>query len=255
MSPSLEGHCTLVTGATGGIGPDICRRLAADGAVVAVCHEPQAVQVADAIVRDISALGGSAGAFAVDLSDPQQAVDLPARVSAGLGQVTSMVYGAARSVSAQRPWQDNSAEDWSGVLAVNVTAAALCIAAAYDDLVASQRGSVVVLSSVTPLFGRTGNLPYVTSKAALIGMTRALARDCGADGVRVNAIAPGAIKTADESVYGDPEQLDAQMFALQSLKRRGVPQDVASLASFLVSEDASFITGQLVVVDGGWQMP
>ena len=254
--PPLDGRVILVTGATGGIGPAICRGIADAGGRVAVCHEPtpQAIAMAKDVVSGIEGHGGQAQAFAIDLARPQDIEGLITDVRDGLGAIAGVVYGAAVSVSAQRPWRENSADDWSRVFAVNVTAAAMCVDAAYDDLRSSGRGSVVILSSVTPLFGRTGNLPYVTSKGALIAMTRAMARECGPDAVRVNAIAPGAIRTPDEAVYGDPAELQASMAALQSLARRGEPEDVAASAVFLLSDESSFITGQVLVVDGGWIM-
>jgi 3-oxoacyl-[acyl-carrier protein] reductase len=254
---SAGANTVIVTGATGGIGPDVCRRLAAAGSSVAAVHEPTGPGEATArvLVEGIVASGGRAMAVPADVSDEGQVVAMVDEARRGLGPITGIVCGAAISVSAQRPWREFSPEDWNRILAVNVTGAAMTIRAAYDDLMASGRGSVVILSSVTPLLGRTHNLPYVASKAALIGLTRSLARECGPDGVRVNAIAPGAIVTPDEEVYGTAEELREAMFALQSLHRRGVPDDIAAAAEFLLSANAAFITGQVLVVDGGWVMP
>jgi 3-oxoacyl-[acyl-carrier protein] reductase len=248
----LTGRVILVTGATGGIGQDLARRLAADGAAVAVHHPPGP---ADADLA--KALAAEIGGFAVgaDVRDPDQVATMAAEVRAALGPVSGLVCAAATAVAAQAGWRTLSAADWSDVLAVNVTGAFLCVQAVYADLVAAGDGAVVLFSSVTPLLGRTGNLHYVTSKAAIIGLARSLARECGPDGVRVNAIAPGAIETPAEAVYGSAEEVAAAMYAVQSLHRRGVPGDVAAATSFLLGPDSSFITGQLLVVDGGWAMP
>ncbi|MFE2040525.1 SDR family NAD(P)-dependent oxidoreductase [Streptomyces sp. NPDC059477] len=255
LTPGAAG-VALVTGAAGLIGRDVATRLAQDGYAVAVnCPPgPGHETAAAAVVADITARGGRAVVVPGDVSDPEQTTAMAARTRAELGPVTSLVCNAAVSVAARRDWRAHSAADWAEVLAVNVTGAYLCARAVHPDLVASGRGSVVVMASVTPLLGRTGNLPYVTSKAALIGLTRALAREVGPEGVRVNALAPGAIRGEAEAVYGDPGELERTMAALQSLPRRGEASDVASATAWLLGPGSGFVTGQLLVVDGGWVM-
>ena len=121
-------------------------------------------------------------------------------------------------------------------------------------MAAAGSGSIVNVSSVRVPLGWRGNLHYTASKAGLIGLTRTLAREAGPDGIRVNCLVVGAIRTPEESLYGDEAELDAMLLDLQSLKVRGVPEDVADVASFLVSSDSRFVTGQCLTVDGGWVM-
>lgn len=250
------GRVALVTGAATGIGRAIALRLAAGGASVAVNHlpDPQSEQSAAGVVAEIGSAGGRALPAPADVADPDAVDAMIATITDELGAPTIVVANAATAVTGQRPWRELTAADWTEVLSVNVIGAFNCVHAAYPAMAASGHGSFAVLSSVTPLIGQTRNLHYVTSKAALIGFTRALAREVGVDGVRVNAIAPGAIKTPSESDYGPEDEVAATVLAVQALQRRGLPADVASVASFLCSDAASFVTGQLIVVDGGWVM-
>ena len=227
----MGDRVALVTGAAGELGGRIAGRLALDGFAVALACAPDdlsrgiAADRAAAITRDT---GARTAVVAADIADERAVQRLADTVAEQLGPVSALVCNAATSVAAQREWRSLTAREWSDVLAINVTGTYLCVQACYDQLAGSGVGAVVVMSSVTPLLGRIGNLHYVTSKAALIGFTHALAREVGPDGVRVNAIAPGAIRSAGEAVYGSEAEVAAMMAPLQSLARRGEPDDVAA---------------------------
>lgn len=245
----------LVTGGGRNIGAAVAVRLAADGAAVAVNYPDAGGRCeAEETVERITSAGGRAIAVCADVGDESQVEAMVRRIAEELGPATILINNAAVSVAAQAPWETLTAEAWDRVLRVNVTGAFLCARALYPAMRAAGRGDVVSMSSVTALLGRTGNLHYVTSKAALIGFTRALAREAGPHNIRVNALILGAIKTPDEAVYGPQDEVDAMVLDLQSLKRRGSPRDVGAVVSFLVSADAEFITGQCITVDGGWVM-
>jgi 3-oxoacyl-[acyl-carrier protein] reductase len=250
-----HGQVALVTGAAKNIGAAVAERLALDGAAVAVNHRAESSRAdADGVVARIRDAGGTAAAYRADVGDEAEVEAMVAAVSAELGPPTILVNNAAASVASQVGWLELTVADWDAVLRSNVTAAFICARAAYPAMRDAGHGAIVNMSSVRVLLGRLGNLHYTASKAAIIGFTRSLARELGPDDIRVNALVVGAIRTPEEATYGEPEEVDAMVLDHQSLKRRGLPADVAAFTSLLVSRDAGFVTGQSIVVDGGWVM-
>ena len=255
MPRDLRGRVAVVTGANRNIGAAIARRLGAAGAAVVVNHpdEPSRKE-AEEVAGSIENTGGQAGAVQADVSDPGQVQKMVEAARRLFGRPDILVNNAAVEVASQSPWYSLAPQAWDRVLAVNVTGAFLCAQAVYEDMRSRGRGDIVSLSSITALLGRSGNLHYVTSKSALIGFTRALAREVGGENIRANSIIVGAIQTPQEIAYGEPDVISAELLPLQCLKRRGQPDDIAEVVAFLVSDDAGFITGQSLVVDGGWVM-
>jgi 3-oxoacyl-[acyl-carrier protein] reductase len=249
----LSGHRALVTGAARNIGAAIALRLAADGADVAVHHHAQnSAAAAGDLVGEITAGGRRSVAVMGDLAQPAEVERICAEAAEALGPPTLLVNNAATSVVADEPWHELTPEAWEQVMRVNVTAGFLCARALRRGMRESSVGAAIVnVSSQRALAGTRGNLHYATSKAAQIGLTRSLAAEVAADGVRVNTVIVGAIKTPDEDFYGPPDEVDERVLAAQLIPRRGTPADVAAAVSFLCSEDAGFITGHELFVEGG----
>jgi NAD(P)-dependent dehydrogenase (short-subunit alcohol dehydrogenase family) len=223
---------------------------AAEGGRVAIVDLPDSRGAR--VAEEINASGAAGEAFFApcDLMDLEHTGQVMRGIAAG--GVGVLVNNAA--VYPSKAVAEYSIADWQGVQRVNVDAAFVCAQAVLPAMREAGGGRIVNVSSIT-FFGILGQLaPYVTAKGALVGLTRALARECGQDGVTVNAVAPGAFPTAAEEIHPDREGYNAHVLEQQAVKRRGVPADVANAVLFFCAPDSSFITGQLLCVDGGWVM-
>lgn len=242
----------LVTGASRGIGAAVARRLAQDGYRIAVHSHPDPVMVglAQTVVEDIGTAGGAAILVPADLAQAEQIEDLFATCERTWGVVTVLVLNAA--LTARTPWTQITDQAWDDIMTVNLRAAFQCARRWYRNI-PPEHGPIITVSSVLAETGAPNSAHYATSKAGLLGLTRSLARELGPHGVRVNCVMPGAIQTEEEaSAYPDREQADREVLARQALPRRGLPEDVAGVVSFLAGPDSAFVTGSVVVVDGGW---
>lgn len=245
---ALAGKTAIVTGAASGIGRATARALAAQGASVVVAGlQPDGLRET---VGLLEAAGGSAVAVEVDTSDPDQVTAMAARAADAFGGTDVLVNNAA--IYPSHPWHEADKAEWDRVFAVNVTGYFLCARAVHEQMLARGGGSIVNVSSVTFFEGTSLLLSYVSSKGAVIGFTRALAREVGPEGIRVNAVAPGAFPTAATEFWEDQDALWRGVLDSQSIKRQGQPDDVADVIAFFASDASRFVTGQTLLVDGGW---
>jgi NAD(P)-dependent dehydrogenase (short-subunit alcohol dehydrogenase family) len=242
------GNVAVITGAAGGIGRAIALELAGRGydLVVSGLEIDDLRQTADMIIS----LGRQGIAIEADVTDTK-ALDSVAVTARNIGGASALINNAA--IYPSGPWSQISESEWDRVLAVNLKGAFLSCRALASQL-SDKHGSVVNIASNTFFRGWPELLHYVSSKGALVGFTRALAREIGPTGVRVNAVAPGAIPTRGESIHPDPRRFSAWVIENQSLKRRGSAEEVAKVVAFLAGNESSFMTGQTLLVDGGWCM-
>jgi 3-oxoacyl-[acyl-carrier protein] reductase len=245
---SVAGKTAIVTGAGTGIGRATAQLLAERGArVVAAGLQPERL---GETVAEITAAGGEAIAVDADVSDPEAIEAVAARAQVAFGGTDVLVNNAA--IYPIGPWHEMDAEQWDAVFATNVRGYFLMARAVRGQMLARGGGAIVSVASVTFFSGQALLLAYVASKGAVVGFTRALAREAGPDGIRVNAVAPGAFPTAATDIHADQEALWRDVHAAQSIKRRGEVRDVARVIAFLAGDDSRFVTGQTLLVDGGW---
>lgn len=253
MTGRLDGRVALVTGASWGIGAAVARTFAREGASVVVSPYPDAhmEELADGVVASIVEAGGRAIRASADVTSREQIDAAVAAAQREFGDVDVLVTNAAWAN--RLPFHEISAEQWDHTLAVNLRGAFLCAQACYEGMLRRGRGSIIAVTSVTVEVGMAGLLDYVSSKAGLIGFTRALARELGPHQIRVNAVMPGAIRTEQELALGfDEEELKVVMAERQCLPQRGFADDLTGAFLFLASDESSFVSGQIINVDGGW---
>ena len=241
----LRGRVAIVTGGARHIGAAYCRRLAAEGAAVVIAD----ILDGEPVAEEIRSTGGKALALKVDVSSEENAHRMAAEAVQAFGRIDILINNAAIFINIQRhPFYEISGEEWDKVSAVNIKGPFLCAKAVFPQMKEQKSGKIINISSSTAYWGTPNFLHYVASKAALIDMTRSLAREVGEYGICVNAIAPGLVEHEGQNA---PKALTELQLKERSIKRLQTPEDLMGTLVFLCSSDSDFMTGQSIVVDGG----
>ena len=242
----LTGKVAIVTGAARGIGAAIARALAAEGARVVVNYNRSA-EAASNLVADIESNGGSAIALQADVAERAQVEEMVKATVAAFGTVDILVNNAG--ITRDKLLLRMSVEDWDAVLNTNLRGAFLCLKYVAPILLKQRSGVVVNVGSVIGKVGQAGQINYSASKAGLVGLTKSAAKEFGSRNIRVNAVAPGFIETEMTEAL-KPEWREVVLKQIP-LARLGAAEDVARVVAFLCSEDASYIQGEVISIDGG----
>jgi NAD(P)-dependent dehydrogenase (short-subunit alcohol dehydrogenase family) len=252
----LSGRIAVVTGSASGLGRAIALRFAEEGATVVVSDvRPDPREGGENTEDLIAAAGGRCARIDADVSSWEDIDRLVSTTVERFGRLDVMVNNAAIAGAASKPLLETTEDDWDAIMAVNLRGVFLCCKRAVGEMlqqtpVGEVRGRVINISSQHGMVGSPGHVAYCVSKGGVINLTHQLAVDYGRHGVLVNAVAPGKIMT------GSPEQVDEEAIAYSHARtpfaRLGRPQDVAGAAAFLASDDALYVSGTNLLVDGGW---
>ncbi len=245
----LDERVAIVTGGSRGIGRGIALELASRGATVVVNYN-SSVDAANEVVATIAENGGTAQAIQADVSDEAQANDLIKKAVNDYGKIDILVNNAG--VTRDNVIMMMKADDFDTVINTNLRSTWLCSKAAVRAMMRKRYGRVINITSVSGIMGQSGQTNYSASKAGIIGLTKALAREVASRSVTVNAVAPGFVLT--DLTKDLPEELTDQLNTVIPLGRWGEVEEVAKAVAFLASKDASYITGQILNVDGGMGM-
>jgi len=253
--PRMQDKVAMVTGGGQGLGEAICKRLASEGALIAVAevNVETGKQTADAI----NASGGTAQFFETDVSNESSIQESVAATAAAFGRINVLVNNAAVFVFGTV--EEVTAESWDRSLKVNVRGPALVAKHVVPEIRKAGGGAIVNLASISSFIAQPGFVSYNTSKAGILSLTRCMAMDLADDNIRVNAIGPGVIWTPivekvlnDEGMTREEGEASPDWGSAHMIKRFGKPEEVANAALFLASDEASFITGECLMVDGGY---
>ncbi len=242
----MTSRVALVTGASRGIGRAIAEHLAADGHRVAVNYF-RSKEEAEAVAEKIRAAGGEAVAVGGDVGSEEAVASVFQEIEASLGPVEILVNSAG--ITRDGLLLRMGTDDWDDVLATNLRSVFLCTKAALRSMVKARWGRVISVTSVAGISGNAGQANYSAAKAGMIGFTKAVAKEVGSRGITVNAVAPGFIETDMTAELDDGTRAEAQRRV--SAGRFGTPQEVASAVGYLADEQAGYVNGQVLVVDGG----
>ena len=249
MNRPLEDKIAVVTGASRGIGRAIAVELARRGAQVVINYHRSA-EAAEEVVSAIEAMGEQAVAVQADVSDFDQAAGLIKAALDAYGQIDILVNNAG--ITRDQLLMLMKEQDWDDVLRINLKSIFNCCKAAARPMVRKRQGRIINITSVSGIAGQGGQTNYAASKAGIIGFTKSLAKELGPRNITVNCVAPGFIPT--DLTADLPEDIRQNALKVTPLRRMGRPEEIAYAVAFLASEEASFITGETLTVDGGLVM-
>jgi len=244
----LEDKTAIVTGASSGIGRGIAKDFAEEGANVVVSDVD--VESGEKVVGEIKDSGGSAIFVKTDVSNEEDVDELVEKTLSEYSKIDILVNNAG--VYIQKPITEMETDEWDKVIDVNLKGVFLMTRRVAQEMVENEEGNIINVSSIAGEVGYPNSSAYSATKGGTIAMTRALALELSPKGINVNAVAPGVIKTAMTDDLLSDEDVKGQMLANTPIGRLGEPEDIASAVTYLASEDADFVTGETLFVDGGW---